>query len=133
MADIAVGGVTPGATADVRTGTAGGTVTAGNAVILDSAGALIRGKADNSTTATVHGIALHDAIDGQPLAYQVSGALTIAAVATVGTVYVLSASASGAIAPWADLTSAQRVSILGVATAATEIEVKILNSGVAIP
>ena len=133
MVDIAVGNVTPGGTADVRTGTAGGTVSAGNAVILNSSGALIVGKADNSTTATVAGIALHDAVNGQPLAYQVGGALTIASVATVGTVYVLSASASGAIAPWADLTSANRVSLLGVATATTELEVRIVNSGVAIP
>ena len=54
-------------------------------------------------------------------------------MATIGTVYVLSAAAAGGIAPWADLVSTDIVSVLGVATATTELEIKLLNSGAAIP
>ncbi len=132
MADIAVGTVTPGATSDNRSGTAGGTIASGDPLRV-SALKLVPAQADSSTTATVVGVALHDAEDGQPIAYSAGGKVAIASVATIGTVYVLSAAAPGGIAPWADLVQGNIVTVLGVATAATVLDLKILNSGAAIP
>ena len=134
MGDIAVGAVTPGNNADIRRGDAGGTIAAGDPLRLVAAtGKYVAAKADSSTTSTVVGLALHAAVANQPIAFIVSGLLPIASVATVGTVYVLSAAAAGGVAPWADLTSNQIVTVLAVATVATVLDVKIHNSGAAIP
>jgi hypothetical protein len=119
-----------GATED---GIAGETITAGQAVYLDSAtGLLKRADANGATAAlaTVQGVALHGAATNQPLRIQTSGTITIGATVVVGGVYVLSVNPGG-IAPVGDLAAASYVSILGVASTATALILKLNNSGVA--
>jgi len=87
----------------------------------------------SSATKTVYGIALNNALSGQPLAVQRTGTITIGATVTVAKVYVLSAT-SGAICPVADITTqGDVISIIGVGTSSTVITLGINNSGAAIP
>ena len=86
---------------------------------------------DSGTAAvrTVYGIALHASLDGQPLSVIKRGPLTLNAVLTAGTTYVLS-STPGGIAPQADAASGDEVVILGVALSTTSLDVNIKNTGV---
>lgn len=114
----------------VYNGTAGGTITAGMVVYQDSADSELKATdADAAATATVKGIALHGASDGQPLQIITEGNLTLNAVLTKGVVYYMSTTAGG-IAPVADLAAGDYISVLGVATSTTNLYVKIINSGV---
>jgi len=135
MVDISPGTVTHtvGET-DVRNGICGVAITGGDPLRLNSSTTRFEpAQADAASTATVVGLALHAAAIGQPIAYAISGPLTMGSVLTVGTVYVLSAAAAGGIAPWADLASTEIVSVLGVATAATALPLSINNSGAVMP
>lgn len=87
---------------------------------------------DTAAKASCVGIALQDAAAGQPLRLMTSGTLGLGAILTVGTVYCLSATA-GSICPYADLTSNDYVTILGVATSTANLAVRIINSGIAKP
>jgi hypothetical protein len=84
-----------------------------------------------SALATVTGIALNDGAANQPVRIMTSGNVAYGSVFTVGMIYVLSA--SGAIAPHSDLASSDYVSVLGVATTATNLRLAIINSGVEVP
>lgn len=118
---------------------AGATITAGQSVYLDTGQTPSRwelaqadGTALEAGSAGI-GIALHGASDGQPLAVQVQGSITIGGTAVVGEIYLVSAAAGG-IAPEGDITTAtQRVTILGVGTSATVIKLHPLASGAQIP
>lgn len=133
MADIAVGTVVPGSTVDIRNGTCGVAITAGDPLRLNSStGRYEPAKADTESTATVVGCAVHDAAVGQPIAYAASGPIAIASVATKGTVYVLSSANAGGIAPWADLGSGDTVTVLAVATSTSGLLLKIHNSATVI-
>ncbi len=135
MADLTVTAsqVQPGTTdAQTALGVAGGTITAGEAVYLDTTvGQYKAAKSDATATASVAGIALNGASSGQPLQIQIGGTVTIGAGAapTVGVIYVLSAATAGGIAPSTDLASTNRVSVLGVGAATNTIILKIHNSG----
>lgn len=94
--------------------------------------ALIADANDTATKAEVVGIALQDAAAGQPVRLMTSGTLAFGTVLTAGTVYVVSATA-GAIAPYADLTTNDFVSILGVATSTSNLRVNLINSGIQKP
>lgn len=140
MVDIAITAsqVLPGTDgATFEQGTAGGTITAGQPVYIDT-GDSNKVKAADANAATpaftVAGIALHAALAGQPIRYQTSGPITLGAGAamTVGGVYVLSATAGG-IAPVADLATGMYASVLGVATTAAILALKIHNSGAVRP
>lgn len=134
MADITLGNVAAGASADVtHGGVAGGTISAGDPLKRNSAGEFEAAQADDAANANVRGLALHDAIANQPIAYLTGGPLTITSGAVVGAVYVLSAAAAGGIAPFADLVSTNIVTVLGVASAAGTIEIKLHNSAVVVP
>lgn len=97
-------------------GTAGASITAGQAVYLDSSTSTYK-LADNNDTSealsVVRGIALHAAASGQPLKIQTRGPITIGATVASGSVYVLSATAGG-IAPVADLATGNRCTLLAV-------------------
>lgn len=135
MADLSItaANVATGAGAKVLRGTAGATVTAGDACYLDGAdGRFKLGDCTTSAaTAKVVGIALNGASAGQPLALITSGALTAGATLTVGEVYVLSE--AGGIAPEGDLLSDDYVTVLGVGISATVLAVNIQVSGVQVP
>lgn len=135
MADLSVTAtqVQPGTTdAQFAQGTAGATITAGQAVYLDAATSTLK-LADcdlSAAAAAAVGIALHGAASGQPLKYQTSGTITIGAGAApaVGTIYCLSATAGG-ICPSADLVTTNRATVLGVGAATNTIILKIHASG----
>jgi hypothetical protein len=117
-----------------RSYNAGATITAGQAVYLDSTTSTWKlGDANAAAPAnTVQGVALHGASSGQPLAVQTAGPITIGATVAVGTIYVLSATPGG-IAPHGDLVSTWYTNVIGVGISATQIQLNIINSGVAVP
>lgn len=115
--------------------TAGATITAGQTVYLDSGDGNAAKLADanaSSSTATVKGIALNGAADGQPLRVATAGTLDPGFTVTVGTIYVQSATA-GAICPAADLATGHYVTVLGVGITASQLQLIMRNSGVAVP
>jgi hypothetical protein len=113
---------------------AGATITRGTPCYESATNgqSLICDANDTALKATVKGIALQDAAAGQPLRLMVSGNLGLGAILTVGTVYCLSATA-GAICPYADLTTNDYVTILGVATTTSNLQVRLVSAGIAKP
>lgn len=112
--------------------TAGATITAGCLVYVDTANSNILKLAQADGTlleATLKGIALNGASTGQQCIVAVAGDLNPGATVAVGETYVVSATA-GKICPIGDLTTSDYVSILGVATTASNLKINIFNSGV---
>jgi hypothetical protein len=141
MADISVtaSSVKPAnANTGIGRGTAGATITAGQAVYADPADnfEIKPALSSNQTQANnVVGIALHGASDGQPIAYAYSGDVTFNAVLTAATTYVLG-SAAGGISPSADLDSSSNTRygvVLGMATSTTNLRMGLIASGVLNP
>lgn len=137
MADLTITAseVQPGTTdATFEYGTAGATITAGQVLYIDTSDSnkLKLADCDSATAAvrTVAGIALHAALSGQPIKYQTGGSITLGASAamTVAHVYLASDTAGG-IMPSADLEAGDYTSVLGVATAAGVLLLRICNSG----
>jgi hypothetical protein len=137
MADLAITAAfveAGGKGAEVSHGICGETMTAGQAVYLDSATQRFKkARANAGTTDDVVGIALHNAEDGQPLAYLTRGPLLINAVAVPGTVFVLSAANAGGIAPVSDGAAGNFVTLVGIATTSSLLEIQIQVSGVQKP
>lgn len=115
-------------------GTAGATITAGQAVYLDaSANTYKLADCDaTASTAAIGGIALNGASSGQPIKIQTAGTITIGATVTVGEIYVLSGTPGG-IAPEGDLAQADRVVLVGVGVSSSQIALRLYNSGVQVP
>ena len=136
MADVSVtaASVVKTTTTLISEGIAGGTVTAGQPVYSDSTDSnkLKAADADVQATSVAVGIALHGAASGQPLKYATSGNLTFNSCFTVGAIYVVSTT-TGGIAPDTDLASGDYVTILGIATSATNLNIKINASETAKP
>lgn len=134
MADISITatGVTKGAGAVTERGTAGATLTAGMAVYKDAATGTykIAHCETSAATAVVAGLALNGASSGQPVEVQTQGIIALNGL-TVGTIYVLSA--SGAIAPAADLASGDYVTVIGVGATSANLDLGINDSGVQVP
>lgn len=99
---------------------AGATITAGQAVYLDTDTDTWKLADANgaAAAAVVGGIALHGSLSGQPLCVQTDGDITIGATLIAGMTYVLSATAGG-IAPITDVDDDFSLSIIGVATSST--------------
>jgi hypothetical protein len=118
-----------------QTGVAGATVTAGQAVYLDSTTSTLKLAQSDGTAAEADavGIALHAAGSGQPLVYASQGAvINIGATTTKATTYVVATTAGG-VAPQADLISTNKIVRLGYATdAAGAFVVDIRNTGVSV-
>lgn len=136
MADLSItaANVVAGNGADIDRGTAGATVTAGQAVYYDEATAEYLLADSNSATVaarTPTGIALNGAANNQPLAVAKGGPVTIGATMTPGVAYYLS-DTPGGICPVADVGSGEYATVIGIATSATVLNVKISASGVAL-
>lgn len=117
-----------------RSKNAGASVTAGQLVYLEAATSTWKLADCNSATVearTPTGIALHAAASGQPLAVLTAGPITIGATLTAGVAYYCSGTAGG-IAPVADVTTGWYVTIVGIATSTTVLDVKFHASGVAL-
>lgn len=125
MADISItpASVLPDLTGDIRTGTAGATIVAGNVVYFDAATSTYKLADANSSAATAAavGVAVCGAAAGQKVSVQYSGSITLGAVLTQGLIYVASATA-GAMAPSADLASGYYAAILGTATSTSVLK-----------
>lgn len=117
-----------------ETGRAGGTITPGMPLYMDTADGndLKAADADAAASAVFAGFALNAASDGQPLEYGYGeGTLTIGGTGvSVGAVYVISTGA-GAIAPEADLGSGDFVTYLGVGATTSTIKCAPHVTGVA--
>lgn len=137
MADLSVtaGNVAASASATVVVRTAGGTITAGQPVYEDSSDSFHckPAQADTSAKANAIGIALNGAADGQPVSVCTAGDINVGATLTVGEVYVVSDAAAGGIAPVGDLASDDYVSVLGVASTASNLKLKLNVSGAQVP
>lgn len=137
MADLTItaASVVKGSNAVVDNGTAGASITAGQAVYKDAAtGTYKLADADSGTAAARQavGVALHAAASGQPLQVQTKGQITIGATVAVGTAYCASATAGG-VCPNADLTTGAYPTFLGFAISATVIDLNPVYAGVAKP
>lgn len=136
MSDLSItaASVLSGAGGLVAHGTAGASVTAGQAVYLDETTNTYKLADNNSATAAARdpdGFALHASATGQPLAVHTRGPLTIGATLTAGVAYYLS-DTPGGICAVADLATGEYPTILGIATSTTVLNVKIQSSGVAL-
>lgn len=139
MADltITVANVVPVAGYQAESGyLAGATITRGATVYLDSTTSTWK-LADCDASAAAAGsagvgISLSDVVATQPMLVMQGGDLGLGAILTVGQIYCVSATAGG-IAPYADLTTNGRVTILGVASTTSNLKLRMWASGVAKP
>jgi len=132
---ITAANVVKTATTSIQEGIAGGTLTAGMAVYIDTAasGVLKACDADVLESSICAGIALHGAASGQPIKYATGGDLTISSVMTVGRIYLVSQTTAGSLCVDGDILTGDFVSIVGIASTATNLKIAINNSGVARP
>lgn len=85
-----------------------------------------------SVEAAAGGIILNTGADGQPVSWAPNGALVnMGATLAIGEIYVVSGAAAGGIAPYADLTSTQFVTVLGIAETNANLRVNIWATGIA--
>ena len=84
------------------------------------------------SNAAAYGIAITSGTTGNKVSYVTNGTLTIGATLVLNTLYVLSAT-SGKIAPFADLTTGQWVTLLGVPKSTSLLSLNITSKGFAIP
>lgn len=132
---ITAASVVPGTGASIdRTKNAGAAITAGQTVYLDATTSTYKlTDADGAAALRpCNGVAVSNAAAGQPVAVQTGGPITIGATVAVGTMYAASATAGG-VCPIADLTTGAYPTALGFAISATQIQLNLNYSGVAIP
>lgn len=115
--------------AGIGRGTAGASLTAGDAVTQDASEQIVLASDASATLALVKGIALHAAADGQPVAYQSSGDINMGATLSAGKHYVLST--DGGIAPVDDIASGEYASYIGLAISTSVLRLNLLASPVA--
>lgn len=134
MADLTITAtaVLAGGNARKVDGVAGATITAGQVVYRDSAGALQLADCDSGTAAARSplGIALNGAATGQPVEVLVSGNITIGATVAPGVAYYLSPTAGG-ICPDADVLAGDHAVLIGFGQSTSVIRVSIVEAGVA--
>lgn len=136
MTDIAItaANVVKGSNSTIEQGTAGATITAGQAVYKASATGKYLLADSNSATAearTPRGIALNGASDGQPLAILRSGEITIGATLDPEAPAYYLSDTPGGICPVADVGNGEYFCLIGLAKSASVLDVSIKASGVA--
>lgn len=134
MADISItaANVVAGTGAAITTGTAGATITAGQALYLDSTTSTWKLADTDSATAAARvlkGVALNGAASGQTVAVCTGGPVTIGATIAAGVFYYLSGTAGG-ICPVADVAAGDYPAIVGYGISTTVLQVNVVNSGV---
>lgn len=135
MTDVSItaANVQKGANAVVENGIAGATITAGQVVYKEASTGKFKLTDSDSGTAeakAAYGIALNGAADGQPLAVQKGGKITIGGTLVAGSAYYASETAGG-IQPAADVAT-EDVVFLGHALTAAILDLKISNTGVTV-
>ena len=134
MADLSItaSNVVPDAAANIETVTAGEEIQAGEPIYQDaSTQKYLLADASTIAEAAAFGIACNHAYLDQPVTAIRSGGLAMGSILTTGTVYCVSAT-EGGIAPVADLSSGESVTILGAATTTSKLSVRINRTGVTI-
>jgi hypothetical protein len=129
-----VSGAGTGVDTVITNGFAGAAIVAGQSVYRDANGVWLLTDANLSAAAGVaRGIALNSApAAGQPVAVATGGTMNPGFTATVGKIYVASATAGG-IAPVEDLASGWRTGVLCVGLTSTSVGLVLYSSGVAVP
>jgi len=132
MSDISItaANVVVGTGASVRDGTAGASITAGQAVYADASASNVIKLADTSTSAKAAcvGIALHAAASGQPIKYCTGGLLTIGATVAVGVPYFVSDNAGG-LRPLADAGTGDYATFVAVGMTTSTVYVNPIATG----
>lgn len=134
MADLSITATSVIASAAARrvTKTAGATITAGQPVYVLTAGTIGPADANDSTKATVLGIAENGGATGQRISVVTEDpAFVLGATVAIGDVLMASTTAGG-IAPVADATTGDFVTVLGVAVSTSAINLKPIAAGAAI-
>ncbi len=129
---ITAASVLKGAGSTTQLGTAGATITAGQALYVDTANGNVLKLADGnatSLTATCAGFALHAALTGQPIDYLSAGAFTVGGTLVAGKFYILSDTA-GAITLISDYTTGFIPCMVGYASSTSVLQVNIFPTGV---
>jgi hypothetical protein len=130
---IVAANVQAGANAQRAAGTAGVAIAAGQCVYKDPATSKYL-LCDNNATDTharkPDGIALNNAAINQPVDLVTSGDVTLGPVLTAGADYFLSAAATGAICPRADVIAGMQVCLIGLAKSTTVLAIDIQSPGV---
>ncbi|MBR1193235.1 hypothetical protein [Bradyrhizobium sp. AUGA SZCCT0160] len=133
MVDITItaANVLPGAGAVTEQGTAGETITAGQALYKDSTGNWMKADADSAVAAArdAKAIALCGASANQPITVQRSGEITLGGM-TAGVTYYLSGATAGGIAPIADVGTGEYFDVIGIAKSTTVMKLLFGYSGV---
>ncbi len=135
MADIAVtpANVLKYTGARTGSGTAGETILAGQVLYRKAADGLLWKAVDTAAaSADAVGVALNGASAGQPVTYLISGGLNPGGTVVVGTTYGVTDTAGG-IGAVSERASGDFITVLGIGTTATRIDVDIQASGVAVP
>jgi hypothetical protein len=126
MADFSITAANVQSTGSRTTGTAGATITQGQAIYRDPADGN-KAKLGDCTSATAHlieGLALNAASTGQPVSWVAQDDdFTTGFNSTVGTIIVLSE--DGELAPSTDLTSGDYAVIVGVMKSTTKAVINI--------
>lgn len=118
-----------GAAARMEIVTWGETITAGMTVYLKDDGKYWKAQCDGTDTeATVAGISITGGAADQQGVICKAGPLIVGAALTVGETYALSA-ALGKICPIADIVATNRVTVLGLASSTTILQVAINPTG----
>lgn len=131
MADITITAANVVTTSSSKkTGTAGASITAGQALYEDTADSnkLKLAVSSSSAAAACAGIALHAAASGQPITYQTSGDITIGGTVAVGECYFVSGSAGG-LQPRADLGTNEYTTLVGVGKSTSVVTINIVQTG----
>lgn len=128
MADLTItaANVSVGATTTTQAVRAGVAITPGQPVYLDTADSKYKlADSDALATAKCAGVSISNAAaDGDYFYMATLGDMDLGTTLAVGEVYVVSTN-SGMIAPVADLTTGDYVTILGVATATDTLDLKL--------
>lgn len=134
MADLVItaANVQPAAGAQTRNVTYGEAITQGQVVRDGGDGEYYLADNDAASEDVAAGIAITPGGDGEFGIIVTAGPLDVGATLTVGTIYCLS-DVPGAICPSTDLANPQKVTILGVATAADTLSLDINASGATVP
>lgn len=137
MADeiVVAASVQPGTTgAEFEVGIAGATLTAGQAVYLDSSDNKYKlCDADASAlTGTFRGITMGGGAAGQKVLIQRKGSYTAGFTVVVGTIY-LTSDTPGGIRAAVDVDSGDWLSIIGVGKTAALLDIIGYNSGIQVP
>jgi hypothetical protein len=133
MADITITAtsVVPGANAIVEHGILGASATAGQAVYKDTSTNTFKLSDSNGASSlikSVYGIVVAGGSSGQACAVQRAGSVTIGATLTPAAAYYLSANPGG-ICPFADLTTGDAVTQIGIAASASVLQLEMVAPG----